>query len=35
MVNNQIILVGAIPAAALALLVDATLGWVEHRLSAI
>ncbi len=35
MVNNQIILVGAIPAAALALLADATLGWVEHRLSAI
>jgi osmoprotectant transport system permease protein len=35
MVNNQIILVGAIPAAALALLVDATLGWVEQRLSAI
>ena len=35
MVNNQIILVGAIPAAALALLVDATLGWVEHRLSTI
>jgi osmoprotectant transport system permease protein len=35
MVNNQIILVGAIPAAALALLVDATLGWVERRLSAI
>jgi osmoprotectant transport system permease protein len=35
MVNNQIILVGAIPAAALALLVDATLGWVERRLSTI
>ena len=35
MVNNQIILVGAIPAAALALLVDATLGWVERRLSVI
>jgi osmoprotectant transport system permease protein len=35
MVNNQIILVGAIPAAALALLVDAALGWVERRLSAI
>jgi osmoprotectant transport system permease protein len=35
MVNNQIILVGAIPAAALALLVDAMLGWVERRLSTI
>jgi osmoprotectant transport system permease protein len=35
MVNNQIILVGAIPAALLALLVDATLGWIERRLSAI
>ena len=35
MYDNQLILVGAIPAAALALLVDTTLGWVEHRLSAI
>ena len=35
MVNNQIILVGAIPAAALALLVDAALGWVERRLRTI
>jgi len=33
MVNNQIILAGAIPAAALALLADFTLGWVERRLS--
>ena len=35
MYDNQLILVGAIPAAALALLVDATLGWVERRLRAI
>src|SRR5215467_830626 len=35
MVNNQLILVGAIPAAALALLADITLGWVERRLSPI
>ena len=35
MVNNQLILVGAIPAAALALLADVTLGWVERRLSPI
>jgi len=33
MVNNQLILAGAIPAAALALLADVTLGWVERRLS--
>lgn len=33
MVNNQLILVGAIPAAALALLADFTLGWLERRLS--
>ncbi len=32
MVNNQVILAGAIPAALLALVVDWTLGWVEHRL---
>jgi osmoprotectant transport system permease protein len=35
MVNNQLILVGAIPAAALALLADVTLGWVERRLSPV
>jgi osmoprotectant transport system permease protein len=34
MVDNQLILVGAIPAATLALLADTTLGWVERRLSA-
>jgi osmoprotectant transport system permease protein len=33
MVDNQLILVGAIPAAALALLADVTLGWLEKRLS--
>lgn len=33
MVNNQLILVGAIPAAALALLADVSLGWLEKRLS--
>lgn len=33
MVNNQLILVGAIPAAGLALLADVSLGWVERRLS--
>jgi osmoprotectant transport system permease protein len=33
MVNNQVILAGAIPAAALALLADVTLGWLERRLS--
>ncbi len=35
MVNNQLILAGAIPAAALALLVDFTLGWLERRLSPV
>jgi osmoprotectant transport system permease protein len=35
MVSNQLILVGAIPAAALALLADVSLGWVEKRLSPI
>jgi osmoprotectant transport system permease protein len=35
MVNNQLILAGAIPAAALALLADVTLGWVERRLSPV
>jgi osmoprotectant transport system permease protein len=33
MVNNQLILAGAIPAATLALLADVTLGWLEKRLS--
>ncbi|HTZ98169.1 MAG TPA: ABC transporter permease [Terriglobales bacterium] len=32
MVNNAVILAGAIPAAALALLADFTLGWLEKRL---
>lgn len=32
MVNNQLILAGAIPAAALALLCDLSLGWLEKRL---
>ncbi len=33
MVNNQVILAGAIPAAGLALLADVSLGWLEKRLS--
>jgi len=33
-VNNQLILVGAIPAALLALLADFSLGWMEKRLRA-
>jgi len=33
MVNNQVILAGAIPAAALAILADISLGWLEKRLS--
>ena len=33
MVNYQVILAGAIPAAALALLCDVSLGWLEKRLS--
>jgi osmoprotectant transport system permease protein len=33
MVNNQVILAGAIPAACLALLADVSLGWLEKRLS--
>jgi osmoprotectant transport system permease protein len=33
MVNNQVILAGAIPAAALALLADTSLGWLEKRLA--
>ncbi len=32
MVNNQLILAGAIPAALLAVLADLSLGWVEKRL---
>jgi len=35
MVNNQLILAGAIPAAGLALLADVTLGWLEKRLSPV
>lgn len=35
MVNNQLILAGAIPAALLALLADVTLGWLERRISPI
>jgi osmoprotectant transport system permease protein len=33
MVNNSVILAGAIPAAILALLADTGLGWLERRLS--
>jgi osmoprotectant transport system permease protein len=33
MVNDQVILAGAIPAAMLALLADISLGWLEKRLS--
>jgi osmoprotectant transport system permease protein len=33
MVNNAVILAGAIPAAALALLADTGFGWLERRLS--
>jgi osmoprotectant transport system permease protein len=33
MVNNQVILAGAIPAAMMALLADVSLGWLEKRLS--
>jgi osmoprotectant transport system permease protein len=33
MVNNQVILAGAIPAAAMALVADVSLGWLEKRLS--
>lgn len=33
MVNNQVILAGAMPAAAMALLADVSLGWLEKRLS--
>jgi len=33
MVNNQVILAGAIPAAGLAILADNSLGWLEKRLA--
>ncbi len=33
MVNNQVILAGAVPAALMALLADVSLGWLEKRLS--
>jgi osmoprotectant transport system permease protein len=33
MVNNQVILAGAIPAALLALFADVSLGWLEKRLT--
>lgn len=33
MVNNQVILAGAVPAAVMALLADVSLGWLEKRLS--
>jgi len=32
MVNNQLILAGAVPAAILALLADLSLGWIERRM---
>jgi osmoprotectant transport system permease protein len=32
MVNNQLILAGAVPASILALLADLSLGWIERRL---
>lgn len=32
-VNNQLILAGAVPAAAIALLADYGIGWLEHRFS--
>jgi len=35
MVNNQVILAGAIPAALLALLADLGLGWLERRLGTL
>jgi ABC-type proline/glycine betaine transport system permease subunit len=35
MVNNQVILAGAIPAAILALAADALLGWLERRLGSL
>ena len=33
MVNNQVILAGAVPAAVLAVLADVSLGWAERRLT--
>jgi osmoprotectant transport system permease protein len=33
MVNNNVILAGAIPAAVLAIFADAALGWIERRLT--
>jgi osmoprotectant transport system permease protein len=33
MVNNQVILAGAIPAALLAIFADVSLGWLEKKLS--
>jgi osmoprotectant transport system permease protein len=33
MVNNQVILAGAIPAALLAIVADLSLGWLEQRLT--
>ncbi|MBI3404251.1 MAG: ABC transporter permease, partial [Acidobacteria bacterium] len=33
MVNNSVILAGAVPAALLAVIADATLGWVERRVA--
>jgi osmoprotectant transport system permease protein len=35
MVNDQVILAGAIPAAVMALLADVSLGWLEKRLSSL
>jgi osmoprotectant transport system permease protein len=34
MVNNNVILAGAVPAAILAILADAGFGWIERRLTA-
>jgi osmoprotectant transport system permease protein len=34
MVNNNVILAGAVPAAILAVLANAGFGWIERRLSA-
>jgi osmoprotectant transport system permease protein len=33
MVNNNVILAGAVPAALMALAADTLLGWLEKRLS--
>lgn len=33
MVNNQLILAGAVPAAAIALIADGAIGWFEHQLT--